>query len=1004
MPLHLLWCLLTASTVLLQLSATGLSFYLTRYTKGRWAWYALALAMGLMSGRRIIVLGELLGPNPRTPQFSQELIAFTVSALCAAALWKLRDYLLEHHQNEELVRAQAEQAEVAARLVESELRYRTLFEQSGDYVLVMEPQPDGSLLIVDSNDAASVAHGYSREELVGHPISLLDPHLTPELIRSRMATLERRKSDLLLVQHRRKDGSLFDVEVRTSLFKVGGRTVLLSSERDVTARQAAEESRKQAEDALLRERQRLADILDGTHAGTWSWRVQTGEVEFNERWAEIIGATLKELEPVSIDTWTSHVHPEDLPMAQAALERHWKRESPNFDVEFRQPHRGGGWVWVNARGKVVEWAEDGKPLLMSGTHLDITARKQAQEVVKKSEQKLRIVAEYTYDWEYWIGPEGNLLWMSPSCERVTGYSLDSFQRDPDLINRIILPEDWAVVADHFHNPVGHHDESPIEVRIQHQDGQTIWLNHFCIPVVDERGNPAGRRVNNRDITERKQSEETIRKLSKAIEQSPVSIVITNLQGAIQYVNPKFTEVTGYSLTEAIGQNPRILKSGEKPSEAYKELWDTVLSGETWRGEFHNKRKNGELYWEQASISPIRNEKGDIISIVAVKEDITAQKEAADEKAKLQAQLQQAQKMESLGILAGGIAHDINNVLGAILGLGSAYIGTQPYGSPLHKAHDTICKATARGGQMVKSLLNFARQSPAEIQKLDMNAILKEQVSLLERTTLASVHLKTDLAWDLRPMYGDPNALTNVFINLCVNAVDAMPGNGTLALYTRNVDNNWIEVVVEDTGTGMPKEVLEKALDPFFTTKETGKGTGLGLSMAFNIVKAHQGQMAIESEPGHGTRVMLRFPACEQEDPTHAAAPAGTAATLTPHRTLKVLLVDDDELIQSSLQAILEVLGHSVVSIAHSGEGALVMLEGGLEPDLVILDMNMPGLGGVGTLPRLRGLCPSLPVLLATGRVDQTAMTLASAHPGVTLLPKPFGLRELQRCLESIGLG
>ncbi len=385
--------------------------------------------------------------------------------------------------------------------------------------------------------------------------------------------------------------------------------------------------------------------------------------------------------------------------------------------------------------------------------------------------------------------------------------------------------------------------------------------------------------------------------------------------------------------------------------------------------------------------------------------ILAQREQAEvEKVKLLAQLQQSQKMESLGTLAGGVAHDMNNVLGAILGLASANIGTQPFGSPLRQALDTICKATERGGKMVKSLLSFARQSPVENNKLDMNEILREQISLLERTTLAKVRLEIDLEAELRPILGDASALTHAFMNLCVNAVDAMPENGALTLHTRNVDNDWIEVVVEDNGMGMPKEVLEKAMEPFFTTKETGKGTGLGLSMVFSTVKAHRGQMAIESEPGQGTRVMLRFPACEREAPVQAVVVEVAEATQIPHGTMKVLVIDDDDLIQSSVQAILEVLGQTVVNTAQSGEDALTMLEAGLEADLVILDMNMPGLGGIGTLPRLRVLRPEVPVLLATGRVDQTALNLASAHSGVTLLTKPFGLRELQKQIESLGLG
>jgi len=769
--------------------------------------------------------------------------------------------------------------------------------------------------------------------------------------------------------------------------------------------------------------------------------------------------------------------------------------------------------------------------------LNATLEQKVQErtqALGEREEAFRTVADYTYDWELWEDPGGDLLYCSPSCERITGYAADAFRSDPGLMERLLHPEDranWQAHRAMVHAATGPEvaalmNGEELEFRLLRPDGEVRWTGQVCHPIHDAAGHFRGHRISNRDITERKQAElalresdvrfqlmadhapvliwvsgpdklctyfnkvwldftgrtlaqeqgngwaegvhqddlqrcldiylghfdqrlafnmdyrlrhadgsyrwltdhgvprfdaegafqgyigscvditerkqaeETIRKLSTAIEQCPVSIVVTDLQGAIQYVNPKFIEVTGYSLTEAIGQNPRILKSGEKPLEAYKELWDTVLSGKTWRGELHNKRKNGELYWEQSNISPIRNEKGDIISIVAVKEDITAQKQAEEEKAKLQVQLQQSQKMESLGTLAGGVAHDMNNVLGAILGLASAHIGTQPYGSPLHRALDIICKATERGGKMVKSLLSFARQSPAENNKLDMNAILREQIALLERTTLAKVRLEIDLEAELRPILGDASALTHAFMNLCVNAVDAMPENGTLTLHTRNVDNDWIEVVVEDNGMGMPRSVLEKAMDPFFTTKETGKGTGLGLTMVFSTVKAHRGQMAIKSEPGQGTRVTLRFPACEGG--TQAAEPEVSDATLTHQRSLKVLLVDDDELIQSSIQMILEVLGHTTTSV-QSGEEALTLLGTGFEPDLVILDMNMPGLGGAGTLPRLRGLRPSVPVLLSTGRTDQTALNLATAHTGVTLLSKPFGLRELQKHLEGMGL-
>jgi len=373
----------------------------------------------------------------------------------------------------------------------------------------------------------------------------------------------------------------------------------------------------------------------------------------------------------------------------------------------------------------------------------------------------------------------------------------------------------------------------------------------------------------------------------------------------------------------------------------------------------------------------------------------------EQKTQLELQLQQARKMESLGNLSGGIAHDMNNVLGAILGIASANLADHPPGSPTHRAFDTITKAAERGGKMVRSLLSFARQSPAELRELDLNQILREQVDLLERTTLSLIHLELDLDPDLRAIQGDAGALSQALMNLCVNAVDAMPDNGTLTLRTRNLDPEWIEVRVEDTGSGMPREVMDRALEPFFTTKEVGKGTGLGLSMVYSIVKAHHGQIEIRSEPGQGTQVAMRFPACETVP--KVAEPLVTPPSGTPRRALEVLLVDDDDLIRDTLQVVLQSLGHTVWPTS-SGEEALARIEAGFHPEVVILDLNMPGLGGTGTLPRLRALLPKVPVLLSTGRADQTAENLAKAHPFTTLLPKPFNIKALRDLLEPIGRG
>ncbi|MDR3672301.1 MAG: ATP-binding protein [Holophaga sp.] len=414
-------------------------------------------------------------------------------------------------------------------------------------------------------------------------------------------------------------------------------------------------------------------------------------------------------------------------------------------------------------------------------------------------------------------------------------------------------------------------------------------------------------------------------------------------------------------------------------------------------DFRALRPDGTVRWVHSCGHVLRDADGKALRVIGIERDRTREVEAEAERDRMQAELQHTEKLGSLGRMAGGVAHDMNNVLGAILALASANLDAQPPDSPAHRAFQIISQAAVRGGEMVKSLLSFARQNPAEERELDVNAILREEVHLLERTTLSRVLLELDLAPGLRPIRGDAGALTHAFMNLCVNAVDAMSDHGRLLLRTRNLVDGWIEVQVQDTGSGMTKAVLDRALDPFFTTKEVGKGTGLGLSMVFSTVKAHRGQMEIQSEPGRGTCVRLLFPGVAPAAQTPAAEPPG------PQRqALSILLVDDDDLVQRSTQGLLEAMGHSS-RIASSGEEALLELRA-WRPDLVILDLNMPGLGGAETLPRLRALFPDLPVLLATGRADQTALDLVKAFPRVALLSKPFGIAELRAQLAAFGPG
>ena len=502
----------------------------------------------------------------------------------------------------------------------------------------------------------------------------------------------------------------------------------------------------------------------------------------------------------------------------------------------------------------------------------------------------------------------------------------------------------------------------------------------------------------RDVTERKKKDDELERSRDLLSRSSDCLYIVDpASRRFTEMNETTCQVLGYRRDvlvamriEVVDPGFRIERWGDHVERAKHAKEGLML--ESW-----HQCKDGSLI--PVEIRARHVVVGGAEYIVASARNIAERKRAEQENARLEVQLQQAQKMESLGTLSGGLAHDMNNVLGAILGLASANMEVQPKGSPAGRAFETIARAATRGGEMVKRLLAFARQGNAQESVLEVNDLVQEQVCLLERTTLAKVSLELDLEPGLHPVRGDAGALGHALMNLCVNAVDAMPEKGRLTLRTRNLDPDWITLEVEDTGLGMPKEVLDRAMDPFFTTKGVGKGTGLGLSLVYSTVKAHGGQIELLSKPGQGTLARMRFPACGLQsgppEPVAGPEPGGS------ERALRALLVDDDELVRSAVETMLQSLGHAVVS-SPSGEAALAEVESGCRPDLVILDVNMPGLGGGAALSRIRALLPSVPILLSTGRVDQAVLALANRDPLVTLLPKPYTFQELQSCLERLG--
>nr|WP_320131892.1 response regulator [uncultured Holophaga sp.] len=427
-----------------------------------------------------------------------------------------------------------------------------------------------------------------------------------------------------------------------------------------------------------------------------------------------------------------------------------------------------------------------------------------------------------------------------------------------------------------------------------------------------------------------------------------------------------------------------------PVEVHQERMKAV-QGQQNRFDFRHRLSSGETRRVEVHSTPIRHQGVEYLLSSVL--DVTQLKEAEEEQHRLEAQLAVSQRMESLGRLTGGVAHDMNNVLAAILAISSLHLEEQPEGSRNRRAFEVITSAAQRGADLMRTLLRMARHDPAVSKPLDLNALLQEEAGILERTMPPGITLHLELHPGLCPVLGDWSALANAVMNVCINAIDAMGTHGILTLCTLEPGPGKSAILVSDTGHGMTEEVLRQAQSPFFTTKAPDKGTGLGLALVTSTVRSHQGKLEITSQPGSGTQVLLSFPSCL---PAERSRTSGTPVDLGV-RGLEVLQVDDDPLLHLSLAALAEALGHHLTSVER-GEEALARVQSGLRPDVILLDMGMPGLGGAATLPELRRLLPGTPILLCTGRADDSARFLASSTPLTGILAKPFSLQEFQTAL------
>ncbi|HVO82429.1 MAG TPA: PAS domain S-box protein [Terriglobales bacterium] len=502
-----------------------------------------------------------------------------------------------------------------------------------------------------------------------------------------------------------------------------------------------------------------------------------------------------------------------------------------------------------------------------------------------------------------------------------------------------------------------------------------------------------------------EAEDSLRKLLRAVEQSADLVVITDRQGSIEYVNPAFELLTGYSREEVIGRNPRILKSGEQPPELYRELWETVLSGNVFRGVLANRKKNGEIFYLEKTIAPVRDAEGRITHFISNDRDIT-------ERRRLEAQLLQAQKMDAIGKLAGGVAHDFNNLLMVISAYAELMLDAVAPEDPLRHNLQEILTAARRAADLTRQLLAFSRKQLQSLRLLDLNSVIQDISKMLPRLIGEDIELVVVPGPDLGSVRADPVQIEQVMMNLAANARDAMPGGGKLTIETARVhlDETYVQshsivppgdyvlLSVADTGQGIAPGHLPHIFEPFYTTKEDGKGTGLGLATVYGIVKQSGGYIWVYSELGLGTTFKIYLPSHHRKAfPTLVSKPLEGA----PRGNETILLVEDEAAVRESTREFLTLSGYTVLE-AGNGEGALHVAREYPGPiHLMVTDVVMPHLGGAQLAEQLAAERPQMKVLFVSGYAESTILRHGVMDVSTCFLQKPFGLKTLARKVREV---
>ncbi|WP_238602802.1 hybrid sensor histidine kinase/response regulator [Fimbriiglobus ruber] len=832
------------------------------------------------------------------------------------------------------------------------------------------------------NPAAGRLYGWTASEAIGrHESFLVPPEKANELdgITTRLSAGKHAEHFETVRIHR--DGERIDVAVTFSpILDTDGRLVGISDiGRDIC-------QRKRAERTLQRNEERYRTLIESIPALVFMYDATGKPLLYNRRWYEYTGQTPKD---VAADNWHDALHPDDVAGAIAAWDRCKSSRDP-YAIEYRLRRADGVYRWFLSQGTALESTEGTEWV---GISTDIDDRRGMEESLTSTESRYRRLFEAAQDGILIVDAVSRQVFdVNPFLANLLGYRHDELLGKELWEIGLFRDVESNKAAFRTLQEKGYirYDDLPLATK----DGRPIQVE-FVSNVYDV-GRDRVIQCNIRDITERKRTEDVLWMRNRVIGAVTQGILITDPKqpdNPIVYASPGFVQMTGYKVGEVLGRNCRFLQGKDTDLEAVARVREAVRAGEPCTVEVLNYQKNGTPFWNELSVSPVRDETGILTHFVGVQVNVTERK-------KLEEKFRHVQKMEAIGQLAGGVAHDFNNLLTIINGYSEILLQSLPLDDPSRHMVTQIFKAGERSAGLTRQLLAFSRQQVLAPRVLVLNEIVTDTEQMLRRLLGEDVRLTTTLTPNLWAVRADPGQVEQVLMNLAVNAQDAMPTGGRLTIETRNVelDESYVQahpearsgpfalLSVTDTGNGIPPDVIARIFEPFFTTKEVGKGTGLGLATVYGIVKQSGGHVGVYSEVGVGTTFKVYLPRAER-------LPSGSMIArglrVSPRGAETILLVEDDHGVRGLTRHVLSECGYTVLEAAE-GDDAVRLATGRAAPiHLLITDVVMPGPGGLLVAERVTQRHPEVRVLFVSGYTDDAVIRHGILREGVNFLQKPF---------------